>query len=249
MNQKFIVIDGKMYKSVNEMPPDIRKKYEDAMQNLDKNNNGIPDVLEAKDPGGEENEAMFNVFGNMTPFQSMGVANSTKFVVNGQTYDSMDQLPPEIQAKYQQVMAKLARKGLNVPNLDQLPPEKLARLQQVLGRFMNNEQILSNLDQLPPERRAKVQQAFNMLDANNNGIPDFMEGVMASQNKMGQQMSMNFAQPTPAPTQSTPVFSAPMSSTVEPESTNKWLWIIVGLVFVGSCLVLLGAGAWYYFLR
>ena len=32
MNPKIIVIDGKTYHSVEEMPPDIRQKYEQAMQ-------------------------------------------------------------------------------------------------------------------------------------------------------------------------------------------------------------------------
>ena len=41
MNQKLIVIDGKTYKSVDEMPEDIRQKYLTAMRNLDKDGNGI----------------------------------------------------------------------------------------------------------------------------------------------------------------------------------------------------------------
>ena len=36
MNQKVVVIDGKTYKSVDEMPPDIRAKYEEAMRGLDR---------------------------------------------------------------------------------------------------------------------------------------------------------------------------------------------------------------------
>ncbi len=34
MNPKTIVIDGKSYGSVSEMPPDVRAKYEQAMSSL-----------------------------------------------------------------------------------------------------------------------------------------------------------------------------------------------------------------------
>jgi len=87
-----------------------------------------------------------------------------------------------------------------------------------------------------------------MLDANNNGIPDFMEDMMASQNLAGQQMSMNVAQTSPMPVANAMPVSMPMSSsTIEPEHTSKWVWIVLGLVLVGTCLVLLGAVPWYYF--
>jgi hypothetical protein len=47
MNPKVIVIDGKTYHSVEEMPADVREKYEQAMRSLgDANNNQIPDVFE-----------------------------------------------------------------------------------------------------------------------------------------------------------------------------------------------------------
>jgi len=62
----------------------LQEKYEEVIPNLDKNNNGVPDAFEAKNSADENNnEAMFNVFGDMAPFQSMSVTNSTKYVVNG----------------------------------------------------------------------------------------------------------------------------------------------------------------------
>ena len=43
MNPKVIVIDGKTYNSVNEMPADVRQQYEQAMRSLgDANNNRVP---------------------------------------------------------------------------------------------------------------------------------------------------------------------------------------------------------------
>jgi len=112
MNQKLIVIDGKTYKSVDEMPEDIRKQYEDAMRRLDKNQNSTPDVF----------EGLASLQGSPA-----NVMSSTKFVVNGQTIDSLDQLSPELRAKY--------------------------------------------------------EEAWNSMDANRNGIPDFIEGMINMPNQ------------------------------------------------------------------
>ena len=48
-----ITINGKTYTSVEEMPPDVRKQYEDAIAklNTDANNNGIPDFAEQPGKG------------------------------------------------------------------------------------------------------------------------------------------------------------------------------------------------------
>jgi hypothetical protein len=40
-----IIYDGKTYASVNDLPPEARQKYEEAMAKLDANHDGIPDVL------------------------------------------------------------------------------------------------------------------------------------------------------------------------------------------------------------
>jgi hypothetical protein len=42
-----ITVNGRTYGSIDEMPPDVRRQYERAMSLLaDKNNNGVPDILE-----------------------------------------------------------------------------------------------------------------------------------------------------------------------------------------------------------
>lgn len=41
-----ITINGKAYASPDEMPPDVRQAYDDAIRQIDANRNGIPDVLE-----------------------------------------------------------------------------------------------------------------------------------------------------------------------------------------------------------
>jgi len=119
MNQRFIVIDGKTYKSVDEMPPDIRAKYEEAMRNLDKDRNGMPDLLEGaklfedknKDGIPDALEGLARLKGS-TP----QVISSSKILVNGQMYDGLDQLPPEIRAQYEQAMSAMDKNRNGIPD-------------------------------------------------------------------------------------------------------------------------------------
>lgn len=205
MRSRRIVIDGKTYNSIDELPEDLRQKYEEAMRKLDQNQNGIPDILEGgnlftdQDQNGVPDafEAIASITGNPK------ILNAAKILVNGQAYDNLDQLPPEVRAKYELAMSK--------------------------------------------------------LDANHNGVPDFMEGRMNLQpnsqtssssmmdDAIGRQADQNiFATPTPPPASFNPT---PASSTIEPESTGNWIAAIAGIVFIGFCLLLAAAGVWYFFLR
>ncbi len=116
MSTRKIVIDGVSYNSVDEMPPDVRRNYEEAMRGFkennvenfggaisdirnifaDKNNNGMPDIFE----------------GN----QTISVAGQTKFIVDGRTYDSLDELPVEARAKYEQAMSSMDRNQNGMPD-------------------------------------------------------------------------------------------------------------------------------------
>lgn len=114
IHPKKIVIDGVTYNSVDEMPPEVRRNYEEAMRGFsaaqsnpsnpiqalnnvfaDTNNNGMPDIV--------ENQAL-NFPGGM------------KFVVNGQTFNNLEDLPPEARARYEQVMGTLDKNQNGVPD-------------------------------------------------------------------------------------------------------------------------------------
>lgn len=172
MNQKFIVIDGKTYKSVDEMPEDVRKSYENAMRNVDSNQNGMPDAFEGS-----------------SSFQTAtaNVINSSKIIVNGQVFDSLDQLPPEIRAKY--------------------------------------------------------EQALGAMDANKNGIPDFVEGMLGTSNQTNPVVT-SFG----TTAHSRPSNPSPVGSSIEPESSGGWILALTVILLIGMCLVG-GAGVWYFFLR
>lgn len=47
MSSKLILIDGKTYDSIDEMPEDVRQQYEETMSTLkDDNKNHVPDAFE-----------------------------------------------------------------------------------------------------------------------------------------------------------------------------------------------------------
>lgn len=116
VNPKLIVIDGKTYNSVDEMPEDVRKNYEQAMSGFkeinasnisgalddvknifaDKDNNGVPDVF--------ENNQAINISGGM------------KYVVDGQVFNSINDLPPEVRAKYEQAMGSMDKNQNGMPD-------------------------------------------------------------------------------------------------------------------------------------
>jgi hypothetical protein len=175
MNQKLIVIDGKTYKSVDEMPEDVRRQYENAMRGLDKNQNGMPDAFEG-----------------LASFQgaTTNTTNSAKIIINGQVYDGLDQLPPEVRAKY--------------------------------------------------------EQAMSAMDANRNGVPDFLEGMLNVPNQKANQATVNIGTVTPPPASRNPM---PVGSAIEPESSGGWMLALAGILLIGLCLVAAGAGVWYFFLR
>jgi len=186
MNQKLIVIDGKTYKSLDEMPEDVRRNYESAMRNFDKNQNGTPDILENMNlfPGGNTNDisnAIENIVGH--------VMSPTNIIADGKMYNSLDELPPEMRAKY--------------------------------------------------------ELAMGAMDANKNGIPDFVEGMLGTPNQSNHVVT-SFGASTPRPASPQPT---PVSSTIEPESSGGWMLVLAGILLVGLCLVAGAAGVWYFFLR
>ena len=114
MNMNKIVIDGVTYNSVDEMPPEVRRNYEEAMRGFsaatanpanpiqtlnnvfsDTNNNGMPDIVEN---------------------QALNFPSGMKFVVNGQTFNKLEDLPPEARARYEQVMGTLDKNQNGVPD-------------------------------------------------------------------------------------------------------------------------------------
>jgi hypothetical protein len=186
MNLKTIVIDGKTYNSVEEMPPDVRQKYEMALQALaDANGNHIPDALENilmdKDKNGVPDVLENSGMGN-------NVISHIKITVNGKEFNGIENLPPEARAKYEAAMSK--------------------------------------------------------LDANKNGIPDFVEGMLNASDQH-QPVPALTGFPVDNPPRSEPISVSP---TIAPDTSNGLTLALAGLFILLLCVVA-GGAAWYFFLR
>lgn len=178
-------------------------------------------------------------------------------VFNGKTYSSVDEMPPDIRQAYEQIMNTFADKNQNgMPDV----------LEGVLGINSNDLSLPSrsttiiydgkkydSADQLPPEARQKYEQAMGKLDADKNGVPDFVESMVgtASNNKQALSLSgmMQQAQhddtnlaPSQSAFSSSPSVPVNSPSAIEAEN-NSLRWLIIG---IGVTLVLcLGAvGVW-----
>src|SRR5215216_5569477 len=174
MNPKLIVIDGKTYRSVDEMPEDVRRQYEQAMSSLkDQNGNRIPDAFENNLLTDKNRNGIPDIIDTTSGEKIF--ANTMKILVDGKEFNSLDDLPPEARAKY--------------------------------------------------------DQAMGALDANQNGIPDFVEGMMGMQ-QTSTHISRSFR------AQSVPFKSTlpiPVSPTITPDTSNGWMLALLGLLLVLVC--------------
>lgn len=234
MNQRLIVIDGKTYNNVDEMPEDVRRNYENAMRqsgNRSNNDSNSYDFLEAlADNIGE----MPNAFEGTTA----NVFSSSRIVINGRVYNSIDELPPDVRAEYEQAMsaAKDSYQNNNMP---------MTNVMSNGMKFIVNGQTFNNPNDLPPEARAKYEQAMGALDANKNGIPDFVEGMFGVSNQTNTAAtSFGTTNPPPASRKPTPV-----TTTIEPESSGGWMLALAGILLIGLCGVAAAVGIWYFVIR
>lgn len=186
MNPKVIVIDGKTYNNINEMPPDVRQKYEQAMRTLgDADNNRVPDVFEGANLfADQDRDGIPDAFENL-PSQNTAVS-SMKIMMDGKEFHRIEDLPPDARARYEEAMGK--------------------------------------------------------MDANRNGIPDFVEGMFSASTPTTQVSS---GHATPEPDRTIPL---PASPTITPDTSSGLMLVLTGLFIFFLCVA--GAGAvWYFFLR
>ena len=161
MNAKIIVIDGTTYHSVEEMPPDIRQKYEQAMRSLgDANNNQIPDAFETMNVfADKDKDGVPDVLENIAAGQA--TVSTMKIIVDGQEFDSLQNLPPEARARYQEAMGKLDANRNGIPDFAE---------GMINGRKQNVMSVSSPGVEAPPRS--------SPLPASSTITPDTSNGFM-----------------------------------------------------------------------
>jgi hypothetical protein len=107
--------------------------------------------------------------------------------------------------------------------------------------IMDGKQI-DSVNDLPPEARARYDQAMSALDANKNGVPDFMERMVQTPQ---QTSTVSTSYETTPPPRSQPISSSP---TITPDTSNGWMLALLGILLLLACAF--GAvGIWYFFIR
>ena len=109
-----IIFNGRVYRSVAEMPPDERKSYESLIEFCaDKNLDGVPDLFQQGKMGGIKQA--FEFAKEMSKVSQRGSAWSqdsllairitdSKIFVNGRAFNSVDEMPSEVRQAYEQTI-------------------------------------------------------------------------------------------------------------------------------------------------
>jgi hypothetical protein len=89
-------------------------------------------------------------------------STSTTFTVNGQTYASLDEMPPDVRRDFEETMRRLTtdRDGNGIPdifeNAASAPDQKNVVIKTVSKRVIVDGKESNRLDEIPPElRRAR----------------------------------------------------------------------------------------------
>lgn len=107
-----IIFNNAQYNNPEDMPPEVRQAYEQAMGMLaGKFQNDPADIL------------TLSVKGDIDPTDLHSTQNSTAFVYEGQIYSSLDDLPPEARQRYEQMVTTWDANRNGVPDiLEQMLP-------------------------------------------------------------------------------------------------------------------------------
>ena len=94
-----IIFNGQEYTSVEAMPEQVRRAYQQTLAQLaDTDRNGIPDIL--------ERGAAANVIG----------IQQSSITVNGQTYNSVGEMPAAVRWLYEQAMGQMDANRNGIPD-------------------------------------------------------------------------------------------------------------------------------------
>ena len=113
-----------------------------------------------------------------------------RIVVNNKTYNSPDEMPPDVRETYLKTLEILHDSdGNGIPDfLEGKVPGNVSNGQirvdvQSGSQYIVGDKIFTSLDDLPPDARLKYDEAIARLgpllsDVNGNGIPDMLEGKL-----------------------------------------------------------------------
>lgn len=112
-----ITFNGQTYNSPDEMPPDVRKMFEETLKIFgDNNQDGEPDLFNTPFVGDmlrqtfadQDADGVPDIMqGQFSSEQGPMMSAATVIVYEGKTYNSIDELPASAQAEIRQKMAQM----------------------------------------------------------------------------------------------------------------------------------------------
>jgi hypothetical protein len=116
-----IIFNGRIYMSASEMPTELRQIYERLeTMSEDENQDGVPDFLQGGGLG-----SLKEAFGLLKDYSKMGQSgeqwnsqqmvmikeSDTAITVNGKTFRSVEQMPPDFRRIYRKAVAEAVPAG------------------------------------------------------------------------------------------------------------------------------------------
>lgn len=184
--------------------------------------------------------------------------NQRFIVIDGKTYNSLEEMPPDVRAKYEQAMQKLQSQNVmnilgdkNQNGIPDILENAATNIASANMKFIVDGKELDNLQDLPPEKRQKYEQAMKVLDKNQNGIPDFVENMMNVSNQSSNIQDTPVMTTPSSYSSSDVVQSSPLpvsSPTITPDTSNGWALALGGFLILFLCVAGI-VGLWYFFIR
>jgi len=125
-----ITFNGKTYRSVDEMPPAVRKAYEKIISIVgDADRDGLPDILQGQVPEGAEPMA---------------------FHYNGKTYTNIDELPAEAREQYREAIQNMDRDRNGIPDFVEAAAGLFIKGEEITDKFRGGTDLPQPPKPAPP---------------------------------------------------------------------------------------------------
>jgi len=177
-------------------------------------------------------------------------------VLNGKTYRSIEEMPPDIREKYELAMCLVGDVDEDyIPGTIESGNVLTDALENIpTGNVIVNSTKIDidgkefdSPDSLPPEARARYEEAVGKLDVNRNGIPDFVEGMISTNQAASISTSLGTTT-SPRSTRTSQDKPLPGDSVITPDTSEGWSLAFAALFLLILCAVGVG-GVWYFFFR
>jgi hypothetical protein len=162
---------------------------------------------------------------------------NSPYIVNGKTYNSIDEMPPDVRMQFESVSNLFADKDRNrIPDImDNLMPAAKSTVVQT-NTIVFDGKTYNSLDELPPEARAAYEKAIEKLaDENKDGMPDLIaDALKGAPTIVTTQVTVSGL---PATTETNG--GTPRPTPRPPTTTNLGPVIVLGIVAIGLVIIVL----------